>query len=277
MSAMEIGNFIDTSFASYLPKGSVSLIYYANRFMGIPLGVFATAFATILLPHFSRITAYAPSRLSFYLLETAKFIAWVTIPVALIMSFFADTIFSTMFSDKFTADQVHEAGSILIAYTAGLFFASFNKILISIYYALRNTKVPAVISALTIISNIIFNSLLIGPLQASGLAFASALSWMLQTMMFVVCLHYLFGMKIYGTSFLEFCGRYALQLVSMGVLFFATYKGLVWSIANYMAFASRFFIDGLGFWLWVGPLCLLFFGVMWYTRKAFGVRLYFLD
>lgn len=37
MSAMEIGNFIDTSFASYLPEGSVSLIYYANRFMGIPL------------------------------------------------------------------------------------------------------------------------------------------------------------------------------------------------------------------------------------------------
>lgn len=277
MSAMEIGNFIDTSFASYLPKGSVSLIYYANRFMGIPLGVFATAFATILLPHFSRITAYAPSRLSFYLLETAKFIAWVTVPVAIIMSFFADTIFSTMFSDKFTAEQVHEAGSILIAYTAGLFFASFNKILISIYYALRNTKVPAAISALTIISNIILNSLLIGPMQSAGLAFASALSWMLQTMMFVACLHYLFEMTIYGKSFLEFCGRYALQLACMGALFFGAYKGIVWIIANYMAFASRFLLEGLGFWLWVGPLCLLFFLAMWYTRKSFGVRLYFFD
>jgi putative peptidoglycan lipid II flippase len=277
MSAMEIGNFIDTSFASYLPKGSVSLIYYANRFMGIPLGVFATAFATILLPHFSRITAYAPSRLSFYLLETAKFIAWVTVPVTIIMSFFADTIFSTMFSDKFTGPQVHEAGSILIAYTVGLFFASFNKILISIYYALRNTKVPAVISGLTIISNIIFNSLLIGPLQASGLALASAISWMLQTMMFVACLHYLFNMKVYAGAFLHFGARYMLQLACIGALFFGVYKGIAWIIANYIAFASRFFLVGLGFWLWVGPLCLFFFLAMWYTRKAFGVRLYFFD
>jgi putative peptidoglycan lipid II flippase len=277
MSAMEIGNFIDTSFASYLPKGSVSLIYYANRFMGIPLGVFATAFATILLPHFSRITAYAPSRLSFYLLETAKFIAWVTIPVTIIMSFFADTIFSTMFSDKFTGPQVHEAGSILIAYTVGLFFASFNKILISIYYALRNTKVPAVISGLTIISNIIFNSLLIGPLQSSGLALASAISWMLQTIMFVVCLHYLFDMKVYVGAFLHFAVRYALQLACIGGLFFGVFAALVSIIWWYIPSISGFFIAGLGLWLWVGPLCLLFFLAMWYTRKAFGVRLYFFD
>ena len=50
MSVVELGLFIDTSFASLLPAGSVSLIYYANRFMGIPLGVFAVAFSTILLP-----------------------------------------------------------------------------------------------------------------------------------------------------------------------------------------------------------------------------------
>src|SRR3972149_4019234 len=49
MSVMEISLFVDTSFASYLPTGSVALINLANRFMGIPLGVFAAAFSTILL------------------------------------------------------------------------------------------------------------------------------------------------------------------------------------------------------------------------------------
>src|SRR3984885_5323236 len=63
---MEISLFIDTAFGSFLPAGSLSLINYANRFMGIPLGVFAVAFSTILLPHFSRISVYAPKRLNFY-------------------------------------------------------------------------------------------------------------------------------------------------------------------------------------------------------------------
>lgn len=278
MSAMEIGNFIDTSFASYLPQGSVSLIYYANRFMGIPLGVFAAAFATILLPHFSRITAYAPSRLSFYLLETAKFIAWVTIPVTIIMSFFAEKVFLTMFlSKKFTMLQVHEASTILIAFLVGLFFASFNKILLNIYYALQNTKVPAILSALTIVSNIILNSLFISRWQGAGLAFASAMSWALQTVWFLICLHYLFNFKIYLGQFAQFCARYAVQLAVIGTAFYALYNALVWVIAQYLRSFSAQLLNGLAFWLWVGPLCLLFFIVMWYTRKAFGLRLYFLD
>jgi putative peptidoglycan lipid II flippase len=80
MSVMEVGLFIDTSFASLLPKGTVSLINYANRFMGIPLGVFAVAFSTTLLPHFSRVSSYAPKRLGFYLFEATKLVWWVIAP-----------------------------------------------------------------------------------------------------------------------------------------------------------------------------------------------------
>lgn len=277
MSAMEMGNFIDTSFASYLPKGSVSLIYYANRFVGIPLGVFATAFATILLPHFSHITSYAPRRLSFYILETIKFVAWVTVPVALMMSFFADKIFLTMFSSKLTILQVNEAASILSAFLLGLFFASCNKILLNIYYALRNTKVPAIISALTIVSNIILNKLLIGSMQATGLALATTLSWSLQTVMFVACLHYLFDVKVYFGAFGNFCARYATQLVILGALFYGLYRSLVWMITHYMTTLAGHLLYGLPFWFWVGPLCVTFFIVTWYTRRYFGLRIYFLD
>jgi putative peptidoglycan lipid II flippase len=136
VSLMELALFIDTSFASFLPAGSISLIFYANRFMGIPLGVFAVAFSTILLPHFSRIHARNPKRLHFYLLESAQFIFWVTIPVALVMAFFSQDIFTTIFlSKKFTLAQAQEAGTILVAFLAGLFFFSFNKVILNIFYA----------------------------------------------------------------------------------------------------------------------------------------------
>ena len=61
VSMVEIGIFIDTSFASYLPAGTISLIHYANRFVGIPLGVFAVGFSMILLPYFSRIAFMLPA------------------------------------------------------------------------------------------------------------------------------------------------------------------------------------------------------------------------
>jgi peptidoglycan biosynthesis protein MviN/MurJ (putative lipid II flippase) len=194
------------------------------------------------------------------------------------MGFFAEKVFITLFlSKKFTILQVHEASTILIAFLVGLFFASFNKILLNIYYALQNTRVPAIISAFTILSNIILNSLLIGSLQGTGLALATSLSWMLQTMWFVLCLHYLFDFKIYLAPFLNFCARYAVQLAAVGGAFYGLYRGITWCIEHYAVTLSAALLQGLAFWLWVGPLCLLFFAVIWYTRKYFGVHIYFLD
>jgi putative peptidoglycan lipid II flippase len=72
MSVMEINLFFDQRFASYLAAGSVKLINLANRFMGIPLGVFAVAFSTILLPYFARVKLDNPDRLAFYLFEGTK-------------------------------------------------------------------------------------------------------------------------------------------------------------------------------------------------------------
>ena len=56
---------IDHNFASFLPIGSVTLIKYGSRFMGIPLGVFAAALSTILLPHFTRVSMQTPENYNF--------------------------------------------------------------------------------------------------------------------------------------------------------------------------------------------------------------------
>jgi len=278
MSIMEISLFIDTSFASYLSKGSISLIYYANRFMGIPLGVFAVAFSTILLPHFSRVGSYAPKRLSFYLLESAKFVFWVTIPVTLIMGFFAEKIFLTIFlSKKFTMAQVVEAHTILIAFLAGLFFFSLNKILLNMYYALHNTRIPAIISFVATGLNVVMNAILIGRFQAMGLALATTISAMVQTILFVVLLNKKFKFKFYVWNFIGFVGRYVFQLMVILPPCWLLYYIVEIYIKQLPDTFSHFLIAGLGFWLWVGPICGLAFLLLFFLRNLFKVRLYFLD
>lgn len=279
VSVMEVALFVDTSFASYLKEGSISLLYYANRFVGIPLGVFAVAFSTILLPHFSRVSSYAPKRLHFYLFEAAKLVLWVTLPVALLMSFFSKEIFLTIFfSKKFTTAQVHESAHILCAFLAGLFFFSLNKILLNLYYAIHVTWVPALVATGATLVNIILDMMFIHRLQAFGLALATSISHLVQAVLFLFFLARWYKFRIYLRQFFSFALRYFLQVGVFGILFLMMYYPLEWLICFYMPKAfGYFFLKTIGFWLWVGPLISIFFLLLWYLRRYFGVKLYFLE
>jgi putative peptidoglycan lipid II flippase len=278
ISLMEIALFIDTSFASLLAPGSISLIFYANRFVGIPLGVFAVAFSTILLPHFSRMHISNPKRLHFYLLESTKFIFWVTIPIAFLMAFFSEEIFSTIFlSKKFTLAQVQEAGTILRAFLVGLFFFSLNKILLNIFYAKHAAWVPACIALCATVINIILNMLFIDQFQATGLAIATTASSIVQTILFLIVLYKKYTFRIYIMPFLHFALRYTAQLTVLGTAFWLCYYGIIKVIKLVLpATLSLFFISKIGLWLWVGPLSLLFLASLYLSRSLCNIKLHFL-
>lgn len=277
MSVIEVSMFIDTSFGSYLPDGSVSLINYAERFMGIPLGVFGVAVSTILLPHFSKLSLYAPKRIKFYLLEAAKFVFWLAIPAILMMMFFSTEIFSTLFAKKFTLLQSQTAGSILIAYLFGVFFFSLNKILLNVFYSFHSLWVPTFISIFGTGVNFCMNMLLIKIFFAVGLAMATTISAIVQTCLYMLLLNKMFGVKFYGAKFLEFLTKYVLQLSVIFTVMYFVYNFMYKIIGMFAGKLSGFLLFKFGFWLWVGPLGLLAFFLIYYTRKIFKVKLYFLD
>lgn len=278
MSVMEVGLFIDTSFASFLPKGSVSLLYYGNRFMGIPLGVFAVALATILLPHLSRVATYAPKRLSFYLLEITKIVGWSTIPASLMMIFFAQKIFMTVFyGENFPMSQVLEVTNILIAFTVGLLFFALNKILLNLYYSLHDTRTPAIIALVCTAANLGFNATFLH-YGATGLAMATTISLgFLQTVLLMIFLKVNFNFVFYWGNAVEFFGRYALQMACIFPIFYGAYRACGLAMGTLPPQLNHFMVESFGFWAWVGPLCLGVYAALYFTRSHFGVRSYFLD
>jgi len=243
------------------------------------LGVFAVAFSTILLPHFSRLNLYAPKRLNFYLFESAKFVLWVIFPIILLMTFFSEKIFYTIFlSPKFTLIQVREAAHILRMFLIGLFFFSLNKILLNLYYAMHVTWIPALITAGVTIINVILDSLFLNWLQASGLALATSLSSMIQALLFAYFLYNKYGVRLYIMPFMLFTIRYTIQLITLFIPFIIFYYIFEWFMISHIPSSmATFLLYKLGFWLWVGPLSLLLFILLWYSRSYFKVRLYFLD
>lgn len=278
MSMTELLLFIDTSFASFLPTGSITLIKYANRFMGIPLGVFGVAFSTILLPHFSRVSTYAPKRLNFYLLEATKLIFWVTIPIMLIMIYFSYEIFATIFlSDKFSVAQAHEAGKIMNGFMVGLFFFSVNKILLNMFYALHNTWIPTVVSIGATIVNILFNFLLMPFFGATGLAVATSIAGAFQTGAFLWLLYQHFNFVIHIRPFVDFLIKLCMQLtvvLALSLLLFHLINNAIYYLPGAWPHLLH---DTILYWVWVGPLAAIIFGLMYVTRKRFGVAMYFLD
>lgn len=278
MSVMEVNLFIDQRFASFLTVGSVTLLKYANRFMGIPLGVFAVAFSTILLPHFTRLKMETPEKLNFYLAESVKFVLWITIPVALLMGFFSTQIFQTLFasvSSHFPAEKVFEAGTILIGFLVGLCFFSLNKVLFNLFYSFHDTRVPMFISVVATVFNIIGNYYLVDSFGGFGLALATSLSGVLQTILALGFLAAYHNLSLSLSEVGTFLFRYVIQLFFVLLPLYYIYPPL------YRFFAElsygKFLTKSFGFWLWAGPLCLLVLVVLYLTKRMFGVKLYFLD
>jgi putative peptidoglycan lipid II flippase len=279
ISMMELSLFIDTSFASYLPSGQLSLLYYANRFANISIGVFAVSFSTILLPHFSRIRTYAPRRLHFYLYESLKFVLWVMIPAAILLAFFSYEIFYTLFlSQKFTLDHVMEAHYILWAFSVGLIFFACNKIILNVYYALGIAWIPAIVSMGATIVNAVCNWFLLFRFQARGLAAATSFSAALQCAVLFFIAHRFYGFRLFLAPLAFFICRYTIQLICFCTLWFVLYNGCVYGIQHFLpAIIAYLLLDTFGFWCWVGPFVGVLFGALWYWRALFGIRLYFLE
>ncbi|MBT3455467.1 murein biosynthesis integral membrane protein MurJ [bacterium] len=278
MSIVEVSFFIDRIFASYLPSGSISLLYYGGSFMRIPLGVFGVAFAVVTFPVLARIAIYAPKRLGYLLCESTKFLFWIMIPFSLLMMFFAKDIFYTLFISRFSIEQVFLARQILIAYLCGLFFFSINKILLNTYYSLHNTILPALISIAGVVVNVILNFILIYFFKATGLALATSLgAGLFQTAAFLYVLKKRFNLPLYETRFLLFARNFAVQLSVLVPVFLVLYYLCESCIRSFFVSWQTFFLCEFGLWLWVGPLVGVIFLLMIFTRRFFGIKIYFID
>ncbi len=272
VGVVELNLFLDNQISSFLHEGAYSLLYYGNRFMNMPLGIFGVALSTVLLPHFSRIALFAPKRLSFYLVEVAKFVTWVIVPSTLFLFFIAHKIFFHMLSKP---ENIAEASGILIFYSAGLVFFCFNKILINMFYAMRDTWSPTIASIIATVANLFFNIIGMYFFGSFGIAASTSISGVILTGM---CLFYLrkkHKFRFYSGSYLLFWSRYAGQLTAGISLFLASYYAFL-QLCSLAGWHSFFYIRW-GYWLFTIPLFLSTMVFMFYTKNFFRIKLYFLN
>jgi putative peptidoglycan lipid II flippase len=174
----QINILVGTLLATLLPEGSVSYLYYADRLVQFPLGVFAIALATAVLPSLSKQAAMNDMegvRSSFsYALRLVFFIA---IPAMTGLIILREPIVRLLFQrGAFDPATTRLTAEALLYYAVGLWAFSGVRIVVSAFYALQDTKTPVKIAVVSLLANIVLSILLMGPMRHGGLALATSLA-----------------------------------------------------------------------------------------------------
>jgi putative peptidoglycan lipid II flippase len=177
-SVAQINLLVDTLIASFLVTGSVSWLYYSDRMVEFPLGVFAIAMATVILPSLSQQHAdEAGDAFSDTLDWALRWVVVVATPSAVGLALLAEPILTTLFQyGEFTPRDVHMASLSLMAYAIGLIGFMLIKVLAPGYFARQDTRTPVRAGIIALIANLILNLALVVPFKHAGLALATSLA-----------------------------------------------------------------------------------------------------
>jgi len=177
-SVAQINLLLDTLIASFLVTGSVTWLYFSDRLVEFPLGVFGIALATVILPNLSRQHAAASTEAFSRTLDWA--LRWVLIvgtPAMVGLFLLAGPMLTTLFQyGEFSQHDVEMAARSLMAYSIGLMGFILVKVLSPGFFARQDTKTPVKIGIIAMVANMVMNVILVFPLAHAGLALATSLS-----------------------------------------------------------------------------------------------------
>ncbi len=178
VSVTQINLLLDTLIASFLITGSISWLYYADRLLEFPLGLFGIGIATVILPSLAGLHAKKNNNEFGATLDWGiKVVCFMGIPALAGLMVLAQPIIMVLFMrGEFSQTDVMQVSFALYAYLSGLVSFMFIKILAPGYYARQDTKTPVKIGIKAMVANMAFNLMLAPFWGYVGLALATTLS-----------------------------------------------------------------------------------------------------
>jgi putative peptidoglycan lipid II flippase len=215
----QLSIFINTILASFLPSGSVSYLYYADRLVQFPLALFAFSLGTASLPALS---AQAAKKDVESFKQTLCFglqtVFFLTFPAAIGLMVLRVPIIRVFFErGAFSEVSTYATAQALWCYALGLIFFGALRLLNNAFYALQDTKTPVKISAFCLLINIFLGLILMHPFKHAGLALTTSVVGCLN----VFCLIYFFKKRfgpLFSVLFWQSVIRTTLASLGMGLM-----------------------------------------------------------
>jgi len=176
LSATQINIFINTRFASSCIEGSVSWLNYAFRLVQLPIGVFGVAISIATLPVISRYAAMGDmDKLKETFASSLTMAFCLTIPASIGLWLLAEPIIQIIFQHgAFSSFDTVRTAEALRFYAVGLFAYSSVKIMVPVFFALNDSRLPVIASFLAVGANLVFVFLFIDAFQHKAIAMATS-------------------------------------------------------------------------------------------------------
>jgi len=269
-SVAQINVLLSGIIASLLPVGSISYLYYSDRLMEFPLGLFGIALATVTLPYLSRLWVNN-DRVAF-----AQTLDWsmrlallVAVPASAGLILLAAPLVVTLFhGGAFDERSVHMTTIALQAYAVGLVGFSFVKVLAPAFFAREDTRTPVKIGLLALATNLVVGVSLAFYFVATdfegphlGLAVATSLAAVLNACLLYRSLRAA-GVLHRGTGWPWFAGRIVIATTVMCAVLMRLARPLDWWLSS----------AGWDRALWIGVSVVLGAGSYGLSLVMFGLR-----
>ncbi|HKJ84411.1 MAG TPA: murein biosynthesis integral membrane protein MurJ [Mariprofundaceae bacterium] len=215
VAAVQINILVGTILATLLPIGAVSYLYYSDRIVQLPLGLFGIAMSTALLPSLSgHVAAGRQTDALHELRQGLAWLTWITLPATVGILLLAGPIITTLFEQgRFTATAAAATAHALQAYGVGLMSFCWVRVLSTACYAHQDSKTPMRYAAASVAANILLAMILMWPLGYLGLALATSLASWLNAALLIRHLR-----KTHGTLFDAITAKRMLQALFASML-----------------------------------------------------------
>ena len=176
LGVYQLNVLLSRLFASFLPTGSVSYLYYGQRLAEIPQGMFALAIASAALPSLSDAVAKGDEeeakRLFRHALRLSLFVA---VPATVALVVLAEPAATVFFGrGKYDAAAIHETTRSLVWQASGIWAVASVRTIVPMFHARNDTRTPVIASAFNLVAFVGLSLILMGPMQHAGLAAATS-------------------------------------------------------------------------------------------------------
>ena len=224
LAVFQLNTVVDRFLAMIIGPGAPSTLYYGNRLVQLPLGVFGIAFATAALPVMSRLMARNKiEEFKDAFSHSLRNVLLVTIPATAGLIVLRRPIITLLFQrDAFGESSTYATAWVLLFYAIGLPAFAGLKIITQSFYAFQDTRTPVKVGVAAMFLNLILNLAVVYipwlrvHLREGGLALATSIAAISNAGILFYLLRWRLG-PIRGRAIVSFIFRISVTALVMGL------------------------------------------------------------
>lgn len=177
-SALQISLIVDRTVAGWIGDYAPASLYFSERLVYLPIGIFAFAFGTVSVSEMARAAVKKDfADMIGMMMFSLRNLLYVTVPITIFMFLFREDLITLLFMrGRFGAEAVRHTAYAMSFYTLGIPLFAAYKVIVAGFTARKDMVTPLIVTCITVSLNIVLNLILMFPLRQGGIALATVIS-----------------------------------------------------------------------------------------------------